>query len=118
MRIASVLLLLSFAAPVLAQGFDLRDGDSRFAADSLTERLSGQILVFYDDGASEYYRDGRYTYTYANEGGTAYGYWSVKEDGAVCIEFVNGFSRCDLYVMNGDRMILLSEDGERYPVRP
>lgn len=98
--------------------YDLRSNDARFSQDAMTERLSGQVVTFYDDGQSEYYVDGRYTYTYGGEGGTAYGYWQVREDGAVCIEFVNGFGRCDLFVMDGARMVLLDERGDRFPVRP
>ncbi len=120
MRYLSVLLVS--ALPAMAQDaapeFSLRDGDAAFEAAALTERLSGEILTFYDDGRSEYYTDGRYTYTYADDGGTAYGYWRIADGGAVCIDFVNGFARCDLYVMNGARLILIDADGNRYPVRP
>lgn len=118
MRSLSILTALVLAAPVAAQSFDLRDGDERIARQEMTERLSGQTVRFFDDGASEYYADGRYTYTYANNGGTAYGYWRVEDEGAVCVEFVNGFSRCDLYVRNDGRLILLDEKGNRFPVRP
>lgn len=109
---------LAVASPAFAEGFGLRDGDEAFDPEALSARLSGTTLVFFDDGRSEFYEDGRYTYTYANDGGTAYGYWEVDARGAVCIAYVNGFSRCDLYVMNGDRLILLDEKGDRYPIRP
>lgn len=99
-------------------GFALRDTDTEISAPDLRDRLTGQILTFYDDGQSEYYPDGRYTYTYANNGGTAYGYWQVEGDGAVCIAFVNGFARCDRYVLAGTQLVLLDEKGARYPVRP
>jgi hypothetical protein len=112
------LLAAGIAAPVGADSYALRAGDERLDAQAMRSRLSGHVLTFYDDGQSEYYVDGRYTYTYAGDGGTAYGYWRVTEDGAVCVDFVNGFARCDLYVMNGVRMILLDERGDRYPVRP
>lgn len=114
-----ILLAVLLAGPAFAQpAYDLRDDDVRFDIAALTERLSGNTVTFFDDGQSEYYTDGRYTYTYANDGGTAYGYWRIESDTQVCIDYVNGFSRCDLYVTNGDRMILLDERGERYPVRP
>lgn len=113
-----LLIALLVATPALAQGYDVRPSDSVFDAQALDARLSGQVLTFYDDGQSEYYEDGRYTYTYAGDGGTAYGYWRITEDGAVCVEFVNGFARCDLYVMNGTRLLLLDGGGARFPVRP
>ncbi|MGP6087743.1 hypothetical protein [Antarctobacter jejuensis] len=113
-----ILFALLIAGPVFAQGYTLREGDQPFGAEALEGRLSGQVLVFFDDGQSEYYPDGRYTYTYAGDGGTAYGYWRVTGAGEVCVDYVNGFSRCDLYVMNGGRLLLLDDKGARYPVRP
>lgn len=111
-------LALLIATAAQAQGFDQRDSDTAFSKDALVARISGQILTFYDDGKSEYYPDGRYTYTYAGDGGTAYGYWEISDDATVCIAFVNGFSRCDVYVKDGDRLVMLDEKGARYPVRP
>ncbi|MDJ0822291.1 MAG: hypothetical protein QNJ09_10855 [Paracoccaceae bacterium] len=115
--IRTAFVFLVCATGVLAEPFAMRSGDIGFDPDAMRDRLSGQILTFYDDGQSEYYVDGRYTYTYANDGGTAYGYWRVEDTGAVCIDFVNGFSRCDLYVRNGDRLLLIDENGARFPVR-
>ena len=109
---------LLIAGPASAEGYDLRAGDTQLTATALEVRLRGQIVTFYDDGASEYYDDDRYTYTYANDGGTAYGYWRIAEDGAVCVDFVNGFARCDIYVMNDGRLMLLDAGGSRFPVRP
>lgn len=113
-----LLFALLIASPAVAQSFDLRDGDSRFAPGALSDRLSGQVLTFYDDGKSEFYADGRYTFTYAEDGGTAYGHWRIAKDGAVCVAFVNGANRCDVFVQNAGRLILLDERGDRFPVRP
>ena len=115
MRLAVALVLL--AAPALAQEWKLRDGDVPLEPGALAERLVGRTVTFYDDGQSYYFPDGRYTYTYAG-GGVAYGYFRLGEGGTVCVEFVNGFSRCDRYVRAGARLVLLTEDGERFPVRP
>ncbi|KUF09436.1 hypothetical protein [Pseudoponticoccus marisrubri] len=112
------LLALLIAGPAFAQGFDLRAGDAPLTGEALRERLTGRTVTFYDDGQSEYYPDGRYTYTYAGQGGTAYGYWRIDAEGAVCIDFVNGFARCDLYVRNAGRLVLLDAAGERFPARP
>ncbi|MCC1490995.1 hypothetical protein [Cognatishimia sp. F0-27] len=109
-----LLVLAPFAA--LAEPFALRDGD--VALPDPAARFAGQSITFFDNGVSAFYEDGRYTYTYANDGGTAYGYWRISETGAVCIDYVNGFARCDLYVENAGRLILLDEKGDRYPVRP
>ncbi|PYG31181.1 hypothetical protein C8N36_105241 [Pelagimonas varians] len=114
--IVSVACLM--AGPTLAQSFSTKDDDEVFDRFSLTKVLAGKIFEFYDDGQSQYYDDGRYSYTYAGGGGTAYGYWDVTESGAVCVTFLNEATRCDIYVMNGERMILIDENGNRFPVRP
>jgi hypothetical protein len=67
---------------------------------------------------SHFYNDGRYTYAYdMGAGGYAYGYFEVAEDSTVCIAFVNGFSRCDAFVENGGRLVLITRDGDRFPIR-
>ena len=79
--------------------------------------LAGRTLTFYDDGRSKFSAGGAYSYTYAG-GDSAFGTYSIAHDGSICIAYRNGFSRCDLYVHSGDRLILITEEGERYPVRP
>lgn len=111
-------LLAPSALPAQGNPYAQRTSDTALTVQALQKRLPGQILTFYDDGRSEYYSDGRYTYTYAGDGGTAYGYWRIEADGTVCIDFVNGFARCDRYVLAGAQLVLLDEKGARYPVRP
>ncbi|WHP68177.1 hypothetical protein [Phaeobacter inhibens] len=81
--------------------------------------LPGQFFVFYDDGEALFGYDGAYSYTYsaANGGGTAWGNYRVAQDGRVCVTFVNGMSRCDQYVTNRDRTVVITSDGQRFPVR-
>lgn len=116
--IYTVLASFLMAGSATAQNFATKNGDEVFDRFALTNFLAGKVLVFYDDGKSQYYDDGRYSYTYAGDGGTAYGYWDVSENGAVCITFLNEATRCDLYVMNGERMIMIDENSNRFPVRP
>jgi hypothetical protein len=67
---------------------------------------------------SHFYNDGRYTYAYdMGDGGYAYGYFEVADDSTVCIDFVNGLSRCDAFVENAGRLILITDDGDRFPIR-
>lgn len=115
---ATILLTLCLAAPAMAENWAMRDSDTGFDMAALDNRLRGEILTFYDGGQSEFYEDGRYTYTYANDGGTGYGYFEVMADSSVCIEFVNGFSRCDAYVTDAqDRLVVITEKGDRFPVK-
>lgn len=116
----TVFLLALFATkPVFAEEWSLRPGDMPLASADL-EALAGQTLTFYDDGQSKYSAGGAYSYTYSaeNGGGTAFGTYSIAEDGSICTEFKSGFQRCDLYVRNGTRLILVTQKGERFPVRP
>lgn len=107
------------ATPLGAEEWVTRPGDVPLQTAELAA-LAGQTLTFYDEGQSTYSAGGAYSYTYsaANGGGTAFGTYSLAEDGSVCVKYRNGFSRCDLYVRNGERLILINQKGERYPVRP
>lgn len=112
-------LSICLANPASAADWRLRSGDRPFDQAELAA-LQGQSYTFYDDGRSEYGPEGRYSYTYsaANGGGTVWGDYHIAEDGSVCVGFANGRSRCDLFVRNAGRVILITETGQRFPVRP
>ncbi len=118
MRVPTFILAL-FAGSAAAQDFALRDGDERFEVPDLTAALTGRSLTFFDDGVSRFSAGGSYSYTYGvqNGGGTQFGTFSVLPGGIVCIRYRNGFDRCDMYVRSAGRIVVLTEDGERYPVR-
>jgi hypothetical protein len=104
---------------LLAQDMQARDTDTRFDRPTLDSAVRGNVLTFFDDGESRFFEDGRYTYTYANDGGTGYGYFTVQDDSTICISFVTGFSRCDLYVTDEQgRLTVITEQGDRFPTRP
>lgn len=110
-------LMALMASPVAADGWNLRDGDRVLDPDAIALIADGGALTYFDDGISLFSAGGAYSYTYANNGGTAFGRFSVQSDGVICIEYRNTFSRCDKYVRNAGRLVLLTEDGERYPVK-
>ncbi len=113
-----LILALLAATPATAAEWATKPGDVPLSPEEL-DALAGQTLTFYDDGKSRYSAGGAYSYTYsaANGGGTAYGSYHIAEDGSICVAYRNGFSRCDLYVHSGTRLILIDEKGNRYPVR-
>ena len=102
-----------------AQDYALRDSDERFDVPGLSAALTGRSLTFFDDGVSRFSAGGSYSYTYGvqNGGGSQFGTFTVMPGGIVCILYRNGFDRCDMYVRSGGRIVVLTEDGERYPVR-
>lgn len=106
------------ACPALAQDWALRSGDRVLGQAEVARLVEDRTLVFFDDGRSRFSSGGAYSYTYANGGGTAFGTFEVGADGTVCIAFRNGFSRCDRYVDAGGRVVMLTQKGERFPVRP
>ncbi|MBO9407692.1 hypothetical protein J7399_09650 [Shimia sp. R9_1] len=108
--------LMLLAAPVAAQDWKTQPGDTAFDSASLTERLSGQTLVFFDNGRSVFESNGQYQYTYGG-GGTWYGHWKAVADSTFCVTFVTGVERCDRIVENGGRLVLQTKDGMRFPVR-
>ena len=101
-----------------AQTLDPRDGDSLIASADRDMRLRGQEITFFDDGVAHFYNDGRYTYAYdMGDGGYAYGYFEIVNDSTVCIDFLGGFARCDAYVENAGRLVLITSEGDRFPIR-
>jgi len=111
-----IAVLAFVAVPALAQDWKSQPGDEAFEAETLSARLSGQTLVFYDDGQSVFDSNGEYQYIYGG-GGTWYGHWKVVADSTVCVTFVTGVERCDRYVENGGRLIVQTADGMRFPIR-
>ena len=118
MRFALPLCVMMLTGlPAAAQDWALRTTDRALDAAETQALTEGQTLTFYDDGRSTYSAGGAYSYTYAS-GQTALGAYRIEDDGTVCIAFRNGFGRCDRYVENAGRIVLLTEKGERYPIRP
>ncbi len=118
MRRFLLCLILTFPVPVLAGDWALRATDQPFTSQELAA-LPGRSFVFFDDGESIYGLDGAYSYTFStkNGGGTSWGTYRLAEDGSICVEFVSGATRCDILVHSGARVVVLTEDGERFPVR-
>ncbi len=105
------------ATPVVAADWAIRDNDQPLTREEVDALTAGQTLVFYDEGRSMYSVGGAYSYTYAS-GESAFGQYTIADDGTVCIFYRNGFRRCDRYVRNGNRIVLLTENGLRFPIRP
>ncbi|WP_421703906.1 hypothetical protein [Aliiroseovarius sp.] len=110
---------LAFAvSPALAQEGEspIRPDDQPMDQAALSAAVTGQTLTFFDGGESRFETDGKYSWTYG-EGGTWLGHYAVGEDSTICITFVTGVERCDLYVQNGERLVLITQDGMRFPVK-
>lgn len=112
-----ILAFLLFPTSVLADGFDVLESDALLSRDQVIGITEGQILYFYDGGQSRYSAGGAYSYSYES-GATAFGNFEVQTDGDVCVTFANGRERCDRFVRSHGRLVLLTADGGRYPVRP
>lgn len=117
LRFLTCLFLIAPACPAAAQDWNLRTMDIPLSQDQAIGLTAGSALTFYDDGQSRFSVGGAYSYTYANNGGTAFGIFRIEPDGRICIDFRNGFNRCDLYVRNGGLLVMLTEKGERFPIR-
>lgn len=117
MRIALPLILLATAASSQTQ-LPVRSGETALTRAEVVELTSDTTLTFFDNGQSKFSTGGAYSYTYANDGGTAFGAFRIEDDGVVCIDYRNGRTRCDRYVRSRDRILLVTETGDRYPIRP
>ena len=113
-----IALLMLAAGPVAAQDYAMRTTDVVPDAVSLSRMILDRDLVYFDNGTSRYNTDGSYAWTYsaANGGGVWPGTYTVT-DNIICIAFDSGMQRCDMFVLSGDRLTLLTVDGDRYPVR-
>ena len=110
-------LLLCLPAAAGAEGYRVLAGDEGLSRAEVVAATEGRTLVFYDDGRASYAVGGAYSYAYAS-GATAYGRFDIAEDGEVCVVFRNGRDRCDRFVRSNGRLVLLTQAGGRFPVRP
>ena len=113
------LFLLLCANPAIAQDYALRDGDVVPDRATLSTTILDRDLEYYDGGISRYASDGTYAWTYAaeNGGGIWEGDYVISPNATICVTFDTGIARCDMFVTAGDRLVLLTVDGQRYPVR-
>lgn len=114
LRFLFVLLLIPI--PVVAQE-GVRPTDAKLSQAEMIDLLSGQMVEFFDGSKSRYGADGRYAYTYTDDGPSWTGTFRMEDDSVVCVDFDNGTSRCDRFVRAGERVVLIIEDGTRFPVR-
>jgi hypothetical protein len=114
---ALILLCLLLPEPILAAGWAMRDGDVTLGKADVIAFLGTNEVRFYDGGQSEYGPYGAYAYIY-DGGDRAEGRYRIEDDGAVCVDFANGWSRCDIYVRNGERILLIDQKGDRFPLKP
>lgn len=109
------LLCANLASAQTALG--VRDSDTRLAPAALSTLLSGHIVRFHDGGFATFGADGQYAYAYDTGDQIWRGVYEVQEDSRVCVDFENGFSRCDTYIKDGERLILITDKGDRYPAK-
>ena len=110
-------LIASFALCQTADAQPLRPGDRAYGQTELTEMLVDHAVEFFDGSISRYRADGAYSYKYTESDRPYLGRYSVQADGVVCVQFLSGAARCDTFVSDGLRMVLVIADGTRFPVR-
>ncbi|MDJ0629637.1 MAG: hypothetical protein QNJ44_15375 [Rhodobacter sp.] len=115
MRLVIISWLLMASAVWAQQG--IRATDRPYGQDELAGMLAGHAVEFFDGSVSRYRADGAYSYKYTESDAPWLGTWDVPEAGRVCVDFDNGSRRCDGFVDDGSRMVLVISDGTRFPVR-
>ena len=113
--ILSVALVLAGASADAQAG--LRDTDRPYGRAELAALQSGHAVEFHDGGVSRYRGDGAYSYKYTETDRPYLGTYAVGEAGEVCVTFLTGVLRCDTFVADDQRMVLIIGDGTRFPVR-
>lgn len=80
------------------------------------ELVSGHTLTIPGFGQSTYHENGAYTFAYEDQQTTQFGFFEVRNDGIVCVDFQNQSERCDVYVKDQGLLFLITEEGKRFPV--
>ena len=112
-----IFLLALFAATFANAQDGVRSDDVLLDVEELESILKGQIVEFFDGSKSRYSEDGVYGYTYTDDGPVWSGRYAIVGLSEVCVDFDNGSRRCDFLVNDGNRMILVTSDGTRFPIR-
>jgi hypothetical protein len=112
-----LLVPLLFPTCLFAAEFRLLEGDEVLSREEVMALTQREVVTFYEGGQSRYDADGAYSYTYSS-GSSAHGDFEVGTDGVICILFDNGFDRCDRFVRSHGRIVMITESGDRYPIRP
>ncbi len=111
------LALMLFPTALFADDLTLLEGDVALSHAEVSQMTQRPFVEFYEGGRSRYSVGGSYSYTYAN-GGTSFGRFNVEQDGRICISYRNGRRRCDRFVHSHGKLVMLTQDGQRFPIRP
>ena len=114
---AALIWAVAGGAAQAQDDWNMREDDAPLTSAQMQHDIVGRQLVFYDGGISDYGPEGVYSYTY-DGGGTAFGAYRMQQDGVICVAFANGFDRCDMFVRSGGRLVVITQKGDRFPVRP
>jgi hypothetical protein len=116
MRLVVLGILIFVLAAAQAQAWADRAGDAALTGATLRASLIRRTHAFFHGGQARFSDGGAYSCTYGR-GGKAFGTFEIFDDGRVCTIFRHGFERCDRYLLNAGRLVLLTEDGLRFPIR-
>lgn len=115
MRSSLIIALLLASHANAQQG--MRAEDRILPAAELADLLSDHAVEFFDGSISRFRGDGAYSYKYSETDRPWLGTWQVTEDSRVCVAFENGSNRCDTFISDGSRMVMIIADGTRFPIR-
>ncbi|PRY21158.1 hypothetical protein CLV78_11031 [Aliiruegeria haliotis] len=112
-----VLISALILIPAMAAAQGVRESDRLLAANDLVDRLGGHVATFYDGSTAQYAASGDYSYRYTPDDPAFVGTYETASDSRICVTFENGFDRCDTYVEASGRLVLVTADGLRFPVK-
>jgi hypothetical protein len=113
----TILLFSLLSSELLAEEWELRPGEFPLNYEQATELTTGRTLTFYDNSQSKYSVGGAYSYSHPDGGGITFGVFRVRRDGSVCVNFRSGERRCNLYLKSHGLLLMLTEEGARFPVK-
>ena len=110
---AVVVMTLTFTT---ANAFDwnIKNGDQRVTGKQVKSMVFGKIVKFKDGSKEHYKANGTYVFQDNSKTYPPVDYKFFK-DGKRCMYFDGGGRRCDMYVMNNGKLVLINAQGKRYP---
>lgn len=110
---AALIASLLVVVPGMTDVWNVRPWDTRLTLPEIEDYVIGNKIAFPDGAVAIYGDDGSYSYIY--DGGNRFdGKYTMASDGSLCVTFENGRGRCDLYVLQGERLMLINEEGGRF----
>lgn len=99
-----------YACAALLLGLGSAYAQQPLTTDEIKALVVGKEFQIGTNGIAEWKPDGRYSFLGLNGGGTSRGVYRIEE-GRICVDFNNGYKRCDQILKDGGKYYFKSRLG-------